>query len=165
MGHPGAGKTFLAEALHKKTGIEVIDIDVLFDRHPFFALSKRLYKRALMPMLTGKDEWIIDGHHVGLMPDEMKRAAEVVVFLNLPKEELKANILARYNIKKQESDFSHWQGSYLNVLKNFAQIRLHNNTLLKEVSEIKKKSGNCLFIELESRNDIGKFIVKYPAKT
>ncbi len=163
IGHPGSGKTYLADLLSEKTGTEKIDIDVLFDKHPIYASSKRLYKKALDKLLRNKQSWVIDGYHVGLMPDELLSKADLIIHLNLPKDELKRNVLARYKLKKANGEFSHWQSTYLNNLKNFGQIRFQSKSLKKDLARIKDLVTNDVkFVELNSRDEIDKFLRSFP---
>ena len=155
IGHPGSGKTYTADLISRKFGMEKVDIDILFDKHPFYALSKTMYRKALGKLLLGKQSWVIDGYHVGMMPDTLFAEANLVIYLNLPKDELKQNILARYSIKRANKEFSHWQSIYLNNLKNFGQIRFQNGALNKDIVRIKELIANRdKFVELTSRKEI-----------
>lgn len=163
IGHPGSGKTYLADSLSKKSGTEKIDIDVLFDKHPFYGLSKGLYKKAMYKLLKDKQSWVIDGYHVGMMPDKLFTDANLIIYLNLSNDELKRNILARYKAKKANNEFSHWQSIYLNNLKNFGQIRFQDKALRKDVKRIKDLMTNkAKFIELTTGNEIAKFLHSFP---
>lgn len=163
IGHPGSGKTYLANLLSKKSGTEKIDIDILFDKHPFYGLSKGLYKKALGKIIKDKRDWVIDGYHVGLTPDELFTDANLVIYLNLPKDELKRNVRARYKAKKAKNEFSHWQSVYLNNLKNFGQIRFQDKALKKDVVRIRGLTTNkAKFIELTTRDEIAQFLDSFP---
>lgn len=163
IGHPGSGKTYLADLLSNKSKTEKIDIDRLFDKHPFYAFSKRLYKKALNRLLASKESWVIDGYHVGLMPDELFKKASIVVYLNLPKHELRRNVLTRYKSMKANGQFSHWQSTRINNLKNFGQILLQDKALKKDLIRIKNLiPSNARFIELNSRDDTDNFLGNFP---
>lgn len=159
IGHPGSGKTYLANKLSDKTSIEKIDIDVLFDRHPLYALSKKLYARALTKLLDNKDDWIIDGYHVSLMPTNLWKEVDKIIYLNLPKDELKQNVITRYKVKKAAKDFSHWQSTRINNLKNFWQIKFQDKALKVDVAKIQSlMNENARFTELKSRSEIQQYI-------
>lgn len=159
VGHPGSGKTYLADFLSKKIGTEKVDIDVLFDKHPVYAFSKRLYKQAINKVLGDKQTWIIDGYHIGLMPDEILAKADLVLYLNLPKQELRQNVRDRYKTKRAQKAFSHWQSLYINNLKNFGQIRFQDKALKKDVARIKELIHNkAKFVELHTREEIDYFL-------
>lgn len=163
IGHPGSGKTYLANLLGQKTRTEKIDIDILFDKHPFYAFSKSLYKNALDKMLKSKQSWVIDGYHVGLMPDKLFTEADTIIYLNFPKNELKQNVVFRYKSKKTNREFSHWQSLYLNNLKNFGQIRFQDKALKKDVNRIKDlSSSNANFLELKNRDEFEQFLREFP---
>jgi adenylate kinase family enzyme len=158
IGHPGAGKTYLAERLSNELGIDKIDIDVLFDKHPSYLMSKRQYGKKLHKLLGNKKDWIIDGYHGNRMPEEFWEKANHVIYLNLPKSELKSNVVARRKIKKANKEFSHWQATRINNIKNFAQIIFEDKTLKADVQRIKLLMNNdARFVELKSRNQITNF--------
>lgn len=162
IGQPGAGKTYLAQRLSAKTGIDALDVDGLFDKHPFNALSKKLYARSLYKILADKHDFIVDGYHVNLMPDELWKNTDQVIYINLPKEELKQNVRNRQLLKKAAGDFSHWQSYRANNLKNFAQIRFQDKAFEKDMLRIQSLLRDvCLFYELKSRDDIENFINCY----
>lgn len=159
IGHPGSGKTHLADLLSSKLGVENIDIDGIFDTNPCRAFSKILYKKALDKILIGKKDFIVDGYHVGLMPDSLWSGADVVIYLNKPKNELKQNILMRYKQKKDSKEISHWQSFRVNNLKNYAQIRFQDKGLQRDLIKIKNlKKDTAVFYELKSKDDTKHFI-------
>ncbi len=163
IGHPGSGKTYLANLLSRKLKTEKVDIDVLFDKHPFYAFSKKQYEKALNRLLDSKKNWVIDGYHVGLMPDKLFMQADTIIYLNFPKKELRSNVLARYHAVRASGESSHWQSVRINNLKNFAQIRYQDRALQKDLVRIKNLiSGRTRFIELKSRDDIDKFSSIFP---
>lgn len=163
IGHPGSGKSYLADQLSNKSGLEKIDIDVLFDKHPFYALSKKLYAKALDKLIRGRSNWIIDGYHVNLMPDAIWKGADQVIYLNIPKQELKQNIHSRYKAKKTAREFSHWQSTKVNNLKSFVQIKFQNKALQKDIARIKLLlSDRSKFIELGNRDEIQQYIDHFP---
>ena len=165
IGLPGSGKTYIADVLSVMTGTEKVDIDVLFDKHPLYALSKNLYAKAFSKLLRGKTSWVIDGYHAGLMPNELWTDADTVIYLNFPKEELKQNVLTRYKTKKLNKEFSHWQFTYINNLKNFGQITFQDKGLKKDIARIKSLVSNeAKFIELNDRDAVQKFIDNFPGQ-
>jgi adenylate kinase family enzyme len=162
IGHPGSGKTYLADKLSKKSGIKKIDTDVLFDKHPFYALSRKLYTKALDKLLIGKESWIIDGYHAGLMPDELWKSADKVIYLDIPREELKRNIYSRYKKKRQNKEFSHWQSTYVNNLKNYGQIKFQDKKLKADIIRIKALlSREAKFTKLKTRSEIEQFVSQF----
>lgn len=159
IGHPGSGKTYAADLLSKKGHLKKIDIDSLFDKQPLHFFLKSSYKKALLELLKDQDEWVIDGYHGRRMPDSVWRDSDVIVFLNLPRTELKQNVVRRYRNKKSEKDFSHWQSTFINVLKNLGQIYLLDKSLARNVSRIRSLTKNDdRLVELRSRQDLDDFV-------
>ena len=162
IGHPGSGKTYVADHLSKMTNTLKIDIDVLFDKHPFYLFYKKSYNKALAKLLEDNHSWVIDGYHVGMMPDELFIKADYIIFLNLPKDELKQNVLARYKLKKANKEFSHWQSMYLNNLKNFGQIRFQDYAIKNDVARVKNLATiTAAYTELRSKDEINLFISNF----
>ena len=165
VGHPGAGKTFAAELLGSATGIEKVDADSLFDWHPVIFVSKRVYFRAFRKLIGKKKEWIIDSYHGHRMPDSVWLDADIIVFINLPRDELVKNVLRRFRVKKQTKNNSHGQATYINTAKNLSQIYLLDRALLNNVKRIKHLIGDDgKFIELRSRRDVENFIRQMTAQ-
>ncbi|HTE57336.1 MAG TPA: hypothetical protein VK694_01215 [Verrucomicrobiae bacterium] len=159
VGHPGSGKTYAADLLSKKGHLKKIDIDSLFDEHPLHFFLRNSYKKALHALLKNENEWVIDGYHGHRMPDSIWTDSDVIVFLNLPKVELKQNVFNRYRNKKSDKDFSHWQSTFVNVLKNLGQIYLLDKPLARNVSRIRSLTQNDgRLVELRSRQDLDEFI-------
>lgn len=158
IGHPGAGKTYLADKLSAELGVEKIDIDVLFDKHPFYLFSKTLYGQQVRKLVGKKENWIIDGYHVKLMPNHLWEQADYVLYLNPPKDTLKENIVARQKIKKANKEFSHWQATGANNIKNFAQIRFQDKALKADIKRIKSLMHHeAKFLELKTKDEITNF--------
>lgn len=161
IGHPGSGKTTLAKQLGKKLRIPVIDVDAIFDRHPKTFFITRLYRKHLMSLIEGKDTWIVDGYHGKRMHDDLWRAADIIVFLDISKPELRKNIVSRQKTAAQNYEFSHWQYSRLNTVKNFCQILYLDKALRRHVRYIQSlKDESSQFHICRSTEDIESFLHK-----
>jgi adenylate kinase family enzyme len=159
IGHPGSGKTYAAELLSSKLNIEKVDLDVLLDKSPLNFVSKKLYRKAFKKLLGDKKDWLIDGYHGHKMPDYIWHKADLIIFLDLPRNELKRNVLIRYKAKKTNRDFTHAQHTFTNNIKNFYQIHFLDKSMRKNVSRIKLLVDDSdKFVTLKSSDQLNSFI-------
>ncbi len=85
LGSGGAGKSVLAAALAKRTGLPVVHLDVLFWRPGWTAPPADEFRAALDAAVAG-ERWILDGNF--LRDDDVDPRfgrADTVVFLDLPR--------------------------------------------------------------------------------
>ncbi len=158
IGHPGSGKTFIADALAAQTGVAKIDLDDLFDWHPANFLFTRPYQAALRKLLGDRTDWIADGYHGKRMPDWLWQSATHIVIIDLPKAELRRNVLVRYRDKRQRKESSHGQATLINTIKNFAQISFRHSSLTANTKRVKAVNPAASYVVLRSRQDIEAFI-------
>ncbi len=164
LGHPGSGKTHIANKLHKKLGVETIDIDILFDKHPAYFISPKLYRKAINRLLANKSDWIIDGYHGKRMPGWIWKSADIIIFADLPKDQLRKNVTERYRNAKKNDEFSHWQSTRANNLKNFAQIRFLDKSLRQNAERIQESTkAESEFIVLQSMTQVKEFLSNFHA--
>jgi len=83
IGNAGAGKTELAHALARRTGLPVVHLDPLFWDTDWKPAPREAATRALADAVA-RDSWIIDGSFLALVPERFQRA-DTVVFLDLPR--------------------------------------------------------------------------------
>ena len=84
IGCPGSGKSSFSRALHKKTGIPIHHLDMMFWNGDKTTVEKSIFRERLSAVLE-KDEWIIDGNYGSTM--ELRLAAsDTVFFLDYPLE-------------------------------------------------------------------------------
>ena len=82
IGCPGSGKSTVSRALHKKTGIPLYHLDMMYWNADKTTVKKSVFLERLSAVL-GKDEWIIDGNYSSTM--ELRMAAcDTVIFLDYP---------------------------------------------------------------------------------
>lgn len=82
IGCPGSGKSTFARALHKKTGIPLHHLDMMYWNADKTVVDKSVFLDRLSETMK-KSEWIIDGNYSSTM--EMRMAAcDTVIFLDYP---------------------------------------------------------------------------------
>ncbi|MFI5270932.1 MAG: hypothetical protein ACHQT9_02715 [Candidatus Saccharimonadales bacterium] len=159
IGHPGSGKTYAASTLAKQLGTKEVDIDDLLHNWVYFVL-KRPYRKAFNKLLDGKTSWIIDGYAGKRMPATVWGEADYIVYINLPRTELRQNIYKRYRLKKSNNESSHGQQLFANILKNLWQIYILDGSLKKCINNIEHSPCADKLIELHSRQELNQLINK-----
>jgi adenylate kinase family enzyme len=93
IGSGGSGKSTLARQIGDALGIEVIHLDALFWQ-PGWVETPRDEWEAIQQSLVSRDRWVIDGNYGGTL-DVRLRAADTVVFLDLPRTLCVRRIITR----------------------------------------------------------------------
>lgn len=84
IGCPGSGKSTFARALHRKTGIPLFHLDMLYWNADRTTVEKSVFLERLSSILW-EEEWIIDGNYASTMEKRMV-ACDTVFFLDYPLE-------------------------------------------------------------------------------
>ncbi|MCA9323824.1 hypothetical protein KC992_01850, partial [Candidatus Saccharibacteria bacterium] len=108
VGMPGAGKSYYAEILSKKLGIENIKLDSIFDEKPSRFFDIRSYRKEFNRLLKNRESWIVGAYHGYRMPEWFWESADLIIFIDLPKSELRKNVIGRYKSKKAAGDNTHF---------------------------------------------------------
>ena len=84
IGCPGSGKSTFSKVLHKKTGIPLFHLDMMYWNADRTTVDKSVFRERLSNTIK-LDEWIIDGNYGSTM--EMRiEACDTVFFLDYPLE-------------------------------------------------------------------------------
>jgi adenylate kinase family enzyme len=161
IGHPGSGKTYLSNKLSEKTGIHTINLDSLFDKHPEYLIMTKNYQVAASKLFDGHINWIVNGYHGKRMLESIWEEADIIIFIDLEKKQLKKNIKQRQKTVKKNGEFSHWQYSKLNNLKNYSQIKFRDNSLRSNFERIKKMRSDVEVVILKSMDEVNNYIENF----
>ena len=82
IGCPGSGKSTFSRALHKKTGIPLYYLDMMYWNADKTTVEKSVFLSRLAAALD-TDAWIIDGNYGASMEMRMQ-ACDTVIFLDYP---------------------------------------------------------------------------------
>ncbi len=82
IGCPGSGKSTFSRELHKKTGLALYHLDMMYWREDGTTVERELFLRRLQDALE-KDEWIIDGNYQSTLAHRLERC-DTVFFLDYP---------------------------------------------------------------------------------
>src|SRR4029079_8670763 len=83
LGSGGAGKTWLANELGRRTGLPVVHLDRIFWA-PGWTEREPAAAKADLAEVVGRDEWILDGNFLNRLGAERLARADTVVFLDVP---------------------------------------------------------------------------------
>ena len=93
IGCPGSGKSTFARALHVKTGLPLIYLDMLNWNADRTTVPRDVFHSRLHDAMKG-ERWIIDGNYGSTMELRLT-AADTVFFLDYPPEVCMEGILSR----------------------------------------------------------------------
>ena len=82
IGCPGSGKSTFAKALHRKTGLPLCHLDLLYWNADKTTVERSVFLERLSAVLP-QSEWIIDGNFSNTMELRLK-ACDTVFFLDYP---------------------------------------------------------------------------------
>jgi adenylate kinase family enzyme len=83
IGASGAGKTTLSAELARRLGVPHVELDALH-HGPDWAEPDPEEFRAVVAAETARDGWVIDGGYGAKLGDLVPRAADTIVWLDLP---------------------------------------------------------------------------------
>ena len=84
IGCPGSGKSTFARALHEKTGLPLVHLDMLFWNADRTTVEKTVFLQKLEDAMAG-ERWIIDGNYSSTMEKRLA-VCDTVFFLDYPAE-------------------------------------------------------------------------------
>ena len=85
IGCPGSGKSTFSKALHTRTNLPLIHLDMLYWNADKTTVGKSVFREKLSAILK-TDAWIIDGNYASTMEMRMQ-ACDTVFFLDYPLED------------------------------------------------------------------------------
>ncbi len=94
LGSVGAGKTVLANAISRRTGLPVVHLDVLFWRSGWTPAPREDAFRDLAAAVAS-ERWILDGNFLSDAPDARFERADTVIFLDLSRATCLWRVLER----------------------------------------------------------------------
>jgi adenylate kinase family enzyme len=109
LGASGSGKTTLASRLARRLGIEHIELDALY-HGPNWTHPTPEDFRATVEAIAARDAWVIDGGYISALGDLVPRAADTVVWLDLPLASTLAR-LARRSLRRLALRTELWNGN------------------------------------------------------
>ena len=93
IGCPGSGKSTFSRSLHKKTGIPLYHLDMMYWNADKTTVGKELFRARLSEVLT-KDSYIIDGNYQSTMELRLEKC-DTVFFLDYDLDTCLSGVAAR----------------------------------------------------------------------
>ena len=93
VGCPGSGKSTLSKELHRKTGLPLYHLDMMYWNADKTSVDRNIFLERLSAVLE-EDEWIIDGNYQSTMELRIQKC-DTVIFLDYPLDICFEGILER----------------------------------------------------------------------
>lgn len=148
IGCPGAGKSTFARWLHKKTGLPLYHLDMIWHKPDKTNISREEFDKALQRILT-EDRWIIDGNYGRTLELRIK-ACDTVFLLDLPVETCLEGAKSRIGKKREDMP---WVEESLDPEFEEWILRFHENEL-PHVYELIQKYSHKNIVIFRSREEI-----------
>lgn len=120
IGCPGSGKSTLSKELHRRTGLPLYHLDMMYWNADRTNVEKNIFLERLSAVLE-EDEWIIDGNYQSTMDLRMQEC-DTVIFLDYPLDVCLDGILERR--EKPRSDMpwvepKQYDEEFIEFIKNY----------------------------------------------
>jgi adenylate kinase family enzyme len=153
IGCPGSGKSTFARALHKKTGIPLYYLDMLYWNADKTTVKKDVFLERLGAILE-KECWIIDGNFSSTMRIRIE-AADTVFFLDYETEICLAGVRARRGTVRADMPWVETEEDeeFMEYIKGFSErerpeiLRLLQMYPDKKIVVFKKREDASAFLE------------------
>jgi adenylate kinase family enzyme len=156
IGSPGAGKSTLAAAIARLTGLPLVHLDRLHWK-PGWVESGREEFEAKVRDVVARPRWVIDGNYGGTLPLRLTRA-DTVIDLDLPRWQCVLGILRRavQHRGRTRSDMAEGCPEQLNLEFLIYTIRFGGGGRARIEKSLRGYSGRR--ITLRSRREVRAFL-------
>ena len=152
IGCPGSGKSTFSRALHRKTGLPLYHLDMMYWNADKTTVDKGIFRERLSAVIE-RDEWIIDGNYGSTM--EMRLAAcDTVVFLDYPLKVCLDGISARRGKPRSDMPWIEIEED----AKFIEFIKSYNEQQKPKVLELLEKYSDKNIIIFKSREQAESFL-------
>ncbi len=136
MGPPGSGKSTLAREIGRRCGLPVFHLDQTYWRAGWIEAPEAEF-RAEVERLAALPAWVIEGNYTSSTLAPRWRAAEAVIYLDVPAPIATARIVKRTALSygRVRADAApgcpeHWDPAFLRFAWSWNRIRRKRNLLL-----------------------------------
>jgi adenylate kinase family enzyme len=125
LGSGGAGKTWLANELGRRTGLPVVHLDRIFWA-PGWSERDPEEAQAALRAEVARDEWILDGNFLNRLGPERLSRADTVVFLDVGRLTCLRRVLSRRARNERRADLpdgcpERWDGAFYRWIWRYPQ--------------------------------------------
>ena len=152
IGCPGSGKSRLAGELHKKTGIPLYHLDMMYWNADRTTVEKSVFRERLSAVLA-EDEWIIDGNYRSTMELRME-VCDTVIFLDYPTETCLEGVRERRGRSRSDMPWTETEED----AEFIGFIRSYNSEQRPKVLELLNKYSRKNIVILKSRAEGDKYL-------
>ena len=156
IGCPGSGKSTFSRELHKRSGIPLFHLDMMFWNEDKTTVEKEVFLKRLTDVIE-KDAWIIDGNYASTMEMRLKEC-DTVFFLDYPLEVCLEGIKSR---KGKARDDMPWvekedeeDEEFIDFIKNYGR-----KSRPEVIKLLEKYNDKNIFI-FRSRDDAAVYLSK-----
>ena len=155
IGSPGSGKSTLTRALHEKTGLPVVHLDLLYWRADKTTLAREEFVPLLQAELA-KDSWIVDGNFSFTMEMRLQRA-DLVIFFDLPVDKCLDGIKKRRNQPRPDMPWIETEedAEFMAFVREFPTARK------PRIMELLAKYPHVPVITLHSHEEADDLVARY----
>lgn len=110
IGSVGSGKTTLAKKLSEWQQIDYFETDrIVWKREETEVRRTDIEKIAVLNKILQQENWIIEGVHLEAWVNESFDQADVIIFLNLPKKQIRSQLIKRQIKQLLRLEAAHYQ--------------------------------------------------------
>lgn len=120
IGCPGSGKSTLSKELHRRTGLPLYHLDMMYWNADRTNVEKNIFLERLSAVLE-EDEWIIDGNYQSTMDLRMQEC-DTVIFLDYPLDVCLDGILERRGKPRSDMPWvepKQYDEEFIEFIKNY----------------------------------------------
>lgn len=159
IGCPGGGKSTFARELHKRTGLPLHHLDMMYWNADRTQVPREVFQQRLEEVLR-QECWIIDGNYNRTMEMRME-ACDTIFFLDYPVEVCLEGARARKGTKR--SDLPWTEGEDEAVEEEFLQfIRSFQEDGRPQILERLEKYKDKQIFVFKSREEANRFLEGFP---
>ena len=154
IGCPGSGKSTFSRELHKRTGIPLFHLDMMYWNPDRTTVERSVFRERLSSTIQ-KSEWIIDGNY-GSTIELRLQACDTVVFLDYPQEICLDGIMERRG--KARTDMP-WIENENEEDKDFIEfVKSFNSESRPEIIKLLEKYSDKDIIVFKNRDEADDFL-------
>ncbi len=154
IGCPGSGKSTFSRTLHKRTGIPLFHLDMMYWNSDRTTVDKSVFLERLSNTIQ-KNEWIIDGNYGSTMELRLQ-ACDTVIFLDYPLEVCLNGIRERRG--KERTDMPWIENEDEEDIEFIEFIKNYNVQSRPEVMELLDQYSYKDIYIFKNRNEADEFL-------
>ena len=156
IGCPGSGKSTFSKALHKKTGIPIFHLDMMYWKPDRTTVDKAVFYQQLSEIVKN-DEWIIDGNYKSTIEFRMQ-FCDTVFFLDYPVDICLEGVKERRGKERSDMPWTEYDDEEDSEFIDF--IKKYNTECKPTIVELIGKYSDKEVYVFSSRKEADAFLNK-----